>query len=747
MKTLAILFTLFYFFNALAVAPYGFKGQQQSTTLYSNVLQGQNNLVTNMGGINALLETGNKNILTNPSFEHATFSTGWTNSAGTFTADTVVEVDGLKAAKLVLSSQTMSLTQSSTLYASQFADGIQGLALVRVKSDVALKVCSIQAGTVSTSNCVNVQANNKWGLYRVPMILGATSNGVSIASTGAVSGTVYIDDAFVGAVDLQGVTNSIGPWISFTPTGSFTTNTTYSGFYRQVGTDLEVTATLSFSGAPNVAGLSVNLPSGFTIDTGKAPTVIGTGRGYDPGINVYEMSIAVANSTAVSVVRKEISTTYVVNNTPANATTPFAIGNADFYSLSYKVPVTQFSNAISVYSSTNADTDWASCGLTGAAFTGFGSSVPTPALQCKRQGSDLLIKGTFQAGTTPTAVEARMALPTWNGVQLVSANSSIIPRVQLAGNLTINLANTTFFGEYVLIEASVPYVTFALQSSVANADTKATGANLSGTGNFHSINARIPIEGWQGSNIIVGSFSGLESCADTYQCTDTFSAFIDISGNVSNENVDWLNGNCSTSAGVFTCGLKTGLSGAGANLTTGMNCNITAGAATSAVTFVATEVRSSTTTQIVYGTNNTTDFAHPVYISCQKGPSDFLSKTAKAVASDQSVRSIGSTGMDIQSVHFAGATISTTCTTSPCVIHNSVGSKITSVTRTGPGDYNINGIDGIKYICTGGANASSYVGFSHRRDLSSSSFARVQFGSGVTPLDVNNSSISCLGIP
>jgi hypothetical protein len=151
-----------------------------------------------------LLETGNKNILTNPSFEHSTFdSGGWVNSAGSFTENFTFKLDGAKSARLVLSSQTMSLTQSSVLYQSNFADGVQGLASVRIKSEIALQVCSIQAGTVSTSNCVNVSSDNKWGLYKVPFILGATSNGISIASTGAVSGTVYIDDAFVGAVDLK----------------------------------------------------------------------------------------------------------------------------------------------------------------------------------------------------------------------------------------------------------------------------------------------------------------------------------------------------------------------------------------------------------------------------------------------------------------------------------------------------------------------------------------------------------------
>ena len=198
MKTFVILFTLFYFFNALAVAPYGIKGQQQSATLYSNVHQFPNNQVTNLGGINALVETGNKNILSNPSFEHSTFSTSWTNSAGTFTQELTTVIDGKASAKLVLSSQTMALTQSSTLYQAQFASGMVGIVSVIIKSDVALKVCSIQAGTVSTVNCQNVASSNTWGVYTVKFNLGATSNGISIASSGAVTGTVYIDSTYVG---------------------------------------------------------------------------------------------------------------------------------------------------------------------------------------------------------------------------------------------------------------------------------------------------------------------------------------------------------------------------------------------------------------------------------------------------------------------------------------------------------------------------------------------------------------------
>jgi hypothetical protein len=145
--------------------------------------------------------------------------------------------------------------------------------------------------------------------------------------------------------------------------------------------------------------------------------------------------------------------------------------------------------------------------LTGSAFTGFGSSVPTPSLQCKRQGSDLLIKGTFQAGTTPTAVEARMSLPIWNGVQLTSASSAIIPALQLAGNVTANVNSTTFFGNYSLIEPSVTYVTFSQQASTLNGYTKALGNQIAITGTQYSIIARVPINGWNNSNIIIGQFN------------------------------------------------------------------------------------------------------------------------------------------------------------------------------------------------------------------------------------------------
>lgn len=262
MKNIIILLTFLWAITSYAVAPYGIKGQQQAATLYSNVHQFPNNQVTNLGGINALVETGNNNILSNPNFEHSTFSTSWTNSAGTFTQETSVVIDGKASAKLVLSAQTMSLTQSSTLYAAQFADGVQGLAMVRIKSDIALKVCSIQAGTVSTTNCVTTATDSKWGLYKIPFVMGATSQGVSIASTGSVTGTVYVDDAFVGAINLE---SQNGACITADCTTTFSAKISAAGIVSGKNVDW-ISGNCTMSGASSETATCAFNSSIFTVE-------------------------------------------------------------------------------------------------------------------------------------------------------------------------------------------------------------------------------------------------------------------------------------------------------------------------------------------------------------------------------------------------------------------------------------------------------------------------------------------------
>lgn len=213
------LVSLVHFAYGQGDAPPFAKGQSQATKTLSSILEVENYLATKTSSSKTLLETGNANILANPNFEHSTFSTSWTLTAGSSAVETTIVVSGKKSYKATLSAQTLALYQDSTLYASQFAGTVQGVAMVRVRSTVSgIFVCPRQAGATVLTNCVQVDTTGTWGLYKVPFVLGATSNGVAIVSgtissglvtVGNVTGDVFIDDAFVGAADLIDTSNEV----------------------------------------------------------------------------------------------------------------------------------------------------------------------------------------------------------------------------------------------------------------------------------------------------------------------------------------------------------------------------------------------------------------------------------------------------------------------------------------------------------------------------------------------------------
>ena len=635
---------------------------ENGSSVTAEELQVSNNQLTQVDTNKHLIESGNNNLLINPSFEHSTFSTGWTNSAGTFTEETVVEIHGKKAAKLVLSSQTMALTQDSSLYAAQFADGVQGLASVRIKSDVALKVCSRSAGVTSSSLCVDVQANNKWGLYKVPFILGATSNGISIASTGNVTGTVYIDDAFVGAVDLKQDINTVSDWVSFTPVWSSTGtqpsigNGTITGKYRRVGDSVEV-FTEVYSGSTTSYGTgsyNFSMPTGLNIDPSKIATsgdrtVLGVSALF--GSRPYNADVTY-NGGLSQQVSASLHTSATLGGRISNTfpETWTNVGNLNSFSLSYKYPVLEWGSSSSVYSSTNADTDWASCNFATLAWQGLGTV--TSSLKCKRQGSELLIEGSFVSGTT-SASEARIPLPIWNGLQLSTSNSQIIPSIGKYGDTIRDSALLNIVKRnIVIVEPSVNYLNFGQDdySSNTNPFSKLNGSSILLNNQKMSINARIPIEGWQNSNIIIGQFNGLESCTDSYECTDTFSAKVSAAGVVSDQNIDWLNGSCTrsgTNSAAFSCSFKSGV------FTVAPNCTATLLDTTSEIGSIAII---SSTSGIVGNTNANGAYAQKAFqVICQKQGVDYIGKTAKAVASDQNLRSQGLTRAVVNSCEWTSA--------------------------------------------------------------------------------------------
>lgn len=125
-------------------------------------------------------------------------------------------------------------------------------------------------------------------------------------------------------------------------------------------------------------------------------------------------------------------------------------------------------------------------------FTGFGTASAI-FIESRRAGDTLHIRGKFTSGTS-TAVEARMTLG-FNGTNgNVTSDATKVPSIQLAGycGQTLTGANSIV----TLIESSIGYVTFGLQSAGGASLTKANGSTLITSGNSLSIMAEVPISGW-----------------------------------------------------------------------------------------------------------------------------------------------------------------------------------------------------------------------------------------------------------
>lgn len=653
------------------------------------------------------------NLLLNPGFESGIGK--WTNSAGTFTADYSVFVQGKASGKVVLSSQALNFFQDSTLFAAQLADGMQAILTVKIKSSVAgVRVCPRQAGSVITSLCIDVQGNNKWGLYQIPFVTGATSQGISINSNStSITGTVYVDESYVGVSNIlnssseaklageayfAGTTSCTwtrtsttvgafgtvaacpGPTISYQSLGQW--QTTDSNLPRVTVNNLpagvyKATFIVMASAADNAANVFA-INDGTTTCEGLRVTNVAPA----PGVVSCVFTYASSGNKSFEIYGASSTSTISLNSDSASprASTKFQL---------------EYYGSNSTYTTLNADTDWASCGHTTSSFTGFGT-VSAIETQCKRQGSDLLMRGKFTVGTT-TGTEARISLPVWNGLQTV-AKSSVIPSIQNIGHWWGS--NPLVVSGSVLINSNLSYITFASGNQGNNGFSGLNGSAMQSSTLPIGFESRIPIEGWQNSNIIIGQFNGLEKCTDSYECTDVFSAKATSAGVVSAENIDWINGNCTNpSTGNYTCTFKTGI------FTVAPNCWIaepgpSQSSVTSSLTTVSYELRNGAGV-LVNGAAG---------VACQKQGVDYIGKTAKAVASDQNLVSTGVTKGAICSFGLGGASYRSSCNSSPCNVYNPYGCNPT-ITRSATGTYTVtfpaNTWSGADYNCTYGITTYS----------------------------------------
>lgn len=125
---------------------------------------------------------------------------------------------------------------------------------------------------------------------KVLRIKKTTSDVNAVTLTGTVDGaTVTLNTQYEsrtimynGATWTQLTHDIPSPWIAFTPTGTWNTNTTYTGQWRRSGPNMENWSKVALGGNPNSASLLFNLPTGYLVDestflTGGNKQIFGRG--------------------------------------------------------------------------------------------------------------------------------------------------------------------------------------------------------------------------------------------------------------------------------------------------------------------------------------------------------------------------------------------------------------------------------------------------------------------------------------
>lgn len=135
-------------------------------------------------------------------------------------------------------------------------------------------------------------------------------------------------------------------WASYTPASSWTANTTVTGKWRRIGDSIDIDIKVACSGAPTSAALTVDLPSGLTIDTAKlvdavaGQTMIGMAEIIDAGVAFYMGAVLYSDTDTMAVRYMDDAAAAVTINGLTQAA-PITFGNGDYVLIKVRgLPIT-----------------------------------------------------------------------------------------------------------------------------------------------------------------------------------------------------------------------------------------------------------------------------------------------------------------------------------------------------------------------------------------------------------------------
>jgi hypothetical protein len=677
-----------------------------------------------------------ENYLLNPGFENG--RTNWTESGTAVdTLESSVVRFGARSYKIVATAQTVNLSQIVTKYAAQSA-GQQGLVSAWIKSTSTIaQVCAV-VDSVDT-NCVTIEANNTWKEYVIPFVMGLTNNGIRIKSA-SDSATTYIDQAFVGVMPATMMPEiSQSQILSFSQYGASCTfsrtATGYADFANVTACDStpkdissNYSGTLALTDTDNASFTLNNMPIGHYeitanvayFESDAAAEVgcfrISDGTLFGSGTCQLDDNTIATNGVAKWSFYLDIASSKTIRIQGTDLS-PLVFTDAQNRRLSWNIKY--YPPKSKIYS---GDTIYPHAQLVGTVkynsavlLNMSGTPMANNSMTVSTTGDVLNICSDWSLGTGAGCVTGNKAMgvsfiavnrgtyevcTTYNGYNTGAAANSDATTVSArtftlgtgAAILTFESNQWAFATNYGDRRSVHEYcqrienptagrVNYAM---IGSGGTYSYPALFNNQALFTTVKYYPPKD-----NPIIGTFEGIEKCADDYECSDTFSAKMTDTGVISDENLDWINGNCSlTGTSLRNCTFKTGI------FTTAPNCqvvSVTCESSNCGNDSVISAVSSTTLSIAGYKNDNTALSRVPTHIMCQKTGSDYKPKTAKAATTNEMMYVPNVTRPKTCYYAFGGASATlaspTVCAASPCVEVYDSCSAGTAPTRSGTGDY------------------------------------------------------------
>lgn len=214
--------------------------------------------------------------------------------------------------------------------------------------DYQLKLRNVDSGVdidVSNDNDGNLQFSSDGAEFIGRAQVDSTDNTYTlrayVVNAPSSASLITVDKINVGPE--QFAPGYIGTdWEVFTPTGTFTTNTSYEGTFRRVGDSIEMNVKMDFSGSPNATTSFINLPNGLLADISKIGATtdlqsVGYGEANDSSassVDAIEAVVQTSNNTRLLLRNADGSANPNVTNTA-----PFSFANNDFITIFATVPI------------------------------------------------------------------------------------------------------------------------------------------------------------------------------------------------------------------------------------------------------------------------------------------------------------------------------------------------------------------------------------------------------------------------